>query len=53
MIITILTENSWVQSTDTKYRVNRNGPWAPQYHPKDSHTSSLLNESSWDVQYRE
>ncbi|KAJ4154996.1 hypothetical protein LMH87_000263 [Akanthomyces muscarius] len=41
----------WVQSTDTNYRVNRNGPWAPQYHPKDSHTSSLLNVSSWDVQY--
>ena len=48
-----LTQNRWVQSTDTTYRVNRNGPWAPQYHPKDSHTSSLLNESSWDVQYRE
>ncbi|KAM3463317.1 hypothetical protein MY5147_002602 [Beauveria neobassiana] len=41
----------WVQSTDTKYRVNRNGPYAPQYRPKDSHTSSLLNESRWDVQY--
>ncbi|EGX88486.1 endothiapepsin precursor [Cordyceps militaris CM01] len=41
----------WVQSTDTKYRVNRNGPWAPQYRPKDSQTSSLINESRWDVQY--
>ncbi|KAH7320076.1 endothiapepsin precursor [Stachybotrys elegans] len=41
----------WVQSTDTQYRVNIDGPWAPQYKPNASSTAEYVENSSWDVLY--
>ncbi|KAK4061142.1 uncharacterized protein Triagg1_10481 [Trichoderma aggressivum f. europaeum] len=41
----------WIQSTDTMYRVNEKGPWAPRYHPNDSTTAHLIQDARWSVQY--
>ncbi|KAM0469972.1 hypothetical protein ACHAPX_010227 [Trichoderma viride] len=41
----------WIQSTDTKYRVNQKGPWAPRYHPNDSMTAHLIQDARWSVEY--
>ncbi|KAM0428646.1 hypothetical protein ACHAPT_007010 [Fusarium lateritium] len=41
----------WVQSTDTIYRYNPEGPWAPQYKPNMSKTSRRLRDATWDVAY--
>ncbi|KAJ4142583.1 hypothetical protein NW754_010025 [Fusarium falciforme] len=41
----------WVQSSDTIYRFNPEGPWAPQYKPNMSRTSRRLRDAMWDVSY--
>ncbi|CAJ0555142.1 Ff.00g052070.m01.CDS01 [Fusarium sp. VM40] len=41
----------WVQSTDTIYRANPEGPWAPQYKPNSSKTSRRLHDAEWNVEY--
>lgn len=41
----------WVQSTDTEYSINEQGPWAPQYKPNASETSHLVEDSEWGVRY--
>lgn len=29
------------------------GPWAPQYMPNKSHTSRVMEDAEWNVQYGE
>ncbi|KAF4986623.1 hypothetical protein FGRMN_10759 [Fusarium graminum] len=41
----------WVQSTDTVYRANPEGPWAPRYKPNSSKTSRHLHDAEWSVEY--
>ncbi|KAF5642840.1 hypothetical protein F52700_3066 [Fusarium sp. NRRL 52700] len=41
----------WVQSTDTIYRANPEGPWAPRYKPNSSKTSHRLRDAEWEVEY--
>ncbi|SCV56792.1 related to aspartic proteinase precursor [Fusarium fujikuroi] len=41
----------WVQSTDTIYRANPEGPWAPRYKPNSSKTSRRLRDAEWEVEY--
>ncbi|KAF7562394.1 hypothetical protein G7046_g1749 [Stylonectria norvegica] len=41
----------WVQSSDTLYRINQEGPWAPQYKPNSSDTAHLVEDAKWGVQY--
>ncbi|KAM0555969.1 hypothetical protein ACHAPJ_005949 [Fusarium lateritium] len=41
----------WVQSTDTIYRTNPEGPWAPRYKPNSSKTSRHLHDAEWNVEY--
>ncbi|KAF4493879.1 aspartic ase precursor [Fusarium agapanthi] len=41
----------WVQSTDTIYRANPEGPWAPRYRPNSSKTSRRLRDAEWEVEY--
>ncbi|KAJ3524742.1 hypothetical protein NM208_g11938 [Fusarium decemcellulare] len=41
----------WVQSSDTIYRANPQGPWAPQYKPNASRTSRRLKDAEWNVEY--
>ncbi|KAF5017406.1 hypothetical protein F66182_10666 [Fusarium sp. NRRL 66182] len=41
----------WVQSTDTIYRTNTQGPWAPRYKPNASKTSRRLRDAEWNVEY--
>ncbi|KAM0245354.1 hypothetical protein ACHAP5_005436 [Fusarium lateritium] len=41
----------WVQSTDTIYRANPEGPWAPRYKPNSSKTSRRLHDAEWNVEY--
>ncbi|KAF5718004.1 hypothetical protein FGLOB1_1897 [Fusarium globosum] len=41
----------WVQSTDTIYRANPEGPWAPRYKPNSSKTSRRLRDAEWEVGY--
>ncbi|KAF5676307.1 hypothetical protein FHETE_2187 [Fusarium heterosporum] len=43
----------WVQSTDTVYRANPEGPWAPRYKPNSSKTSRRLHDAEWSVEYGE
>ncbi|KAM0345381.1 hypothetical protein ACHAPU_006543 [Fusarium lateritium] len=43
----------WVQSTDTLYRANPEGPWAPRYKPNSSKTSRRLHDAEWSVEYGE
>lgn len=44
---------SWVQSSDTIYRVNDQGPWAPRYKPDSSKTAKRIDKAVWGVEYRE
>ncbi|KAF5587406.1 hypothetical protein FPCIR_7587 [Fusarium pseudocircinatum] len=41
----------WVQSADTIYRANTEGPWAPRYKPNSSKTSRRLRDAEWEVEY--
>lgn len=41
----------WIQSSDTHYYYNHDGPWAPQYEPNNSRTSEPVNGGSWKVNY--
>ncbi|KAF5581178.1 hypothetical protein FPANT_9053 [Fusarium pseudoanthophilum] len=41
----------WVQSTDTIYRANPEGPWAPRYKPNSSKTSRRIRDAEWEVEY--
>ncbi|KAF4342001.1 aspartic ase precursor [Fusarium beomiforme] len=41
----------WVQSTDTVFRTNTEGPWAPRYQPNSSKTSHRLRDAEWEVEY--
>ncbi|KAJ6441808.1 peptidase A1 [Purpureocillium lavendulum] len=41
----------WVQSTDTKYRINKQGPYAPRYSPKNSSTSRAVEDAMWNIEY--
>ncbi|KAF4447712.1 hypothetical protein F53441_8790 [Fusarium austroafricanum] len=41
----------WVQSSDTVYRANTEGPWAPRYRPNTSKTSHRLHDAEWNVEY--
>ncbi|CAM1509141.1 Fc.00g028800.m01.CDS01 [Cosmosporella sp. VM-42] len=41
----------WVQSSDTIYHTNFDGPWAPQYKPNMSKTAHHVRNAEWDVQY--
>lgn len=41
----------WVQSTDTDYHTNTEGPWAPQYKPDASNTSRRMDDAEWAVEY--
>ncbi|KAL3960329.1 hypothetical protein ACCO45_005446 [Purpureocillium lilacinum] len=41
----------WVQSTDTKYRINKQGPHAPRYNPKHSNTSRAIEDAMWNIEY--
>ena len=43
--------SSWVQSSDTVYRTNPEGPWAPQYMPNKSRTAHMVKDAEWMVQY--
>ncbi|OAA46306.1 endothiapepsin-like protein [Metarhizium rileyi] len=51
MILDTGSSDVWVQSSDTIYRVNENGPWAPRYFPNNSSTSSRVDEAIWGVRY--
>ncbi|KJZ80211.1 hypothetical protein HIM_00061 [Hirsutella minnesotensis 3608] len=41
----------WVHSTDTKYRVNQRGPWAPPYDPSASTTAHPVDKAMWNIRY--
>ncbi|KAH7146401.1 aspartic peptidase domain-containing protein [Dactylonectria macrodidyma] len=41
----------WVQSSDTEYFTNKEGPWAPQYKPDASNTSHRVDDAEWEVRY--
>ncbi|KAG6005036.1 hypothetical protein E4U21_000551 [Claviceps maximensis] len=41
----------WVQSSDTIYRVNDHGPWAPRYEPNLSSTAQRIDKAVWGVRY--
>ncbi|RDA87897.1 putative aspartyl protease [Ophiocordyceps camponoti-leonardi (nom. inval.)] len=41
----------WVQSTDTKYRVNTDGPWPPKYSPNASTTAHQVDKAMWNIRY--
>lgn len=41
----------WMQSSDTHYYYNRDGPWAPQFKPNESRTSVPVRDAAWEVNY--
>ncbi|KAK7413201.1 hypothetical protein QQX98_007925 [Neonectria punicea] len=41
----------WVQSSDTEYMANVEGPWAPQYKPEASNSSRRVEDAEWYVEY--
>ncbi|KAM4059200.1 eukaryotic aspartyl protease [Hirsutella rhossiliensis] len=41
----------WVQSTDTRYRVNRHGPWPARYSPSASTTARQVDKAAWNILY--
>ncbi|KAF5128077.1 Endothiapepsin [Metarhizium anisopliae] len=51
MILDTGSSDVWVQSSDSIYRVNENGPWAPRYLPKNSSTSTRVDKAFWGVEY--
>ncbi|KAG8417685.1 hypothetical protein J3458_005173 [Metarhizium acridum] len=51
MILDTGSSDVWVQSSDSVYRVNEDGPWAPRYLPNNSSTSSRVDKAVWGVQY--
>ncbi|GAO13289.1 uncharacterized protein UV8b_00749 [Ustilaginoidea virens] len=51
LILDTGSSDVWVQSTDTVYRVNSKGPWAPKYKPELSKTAERLDEAVWSVEY--
>ncbi|KAG6148039.1 hypothetical protein E4U28_005426 [Claviceps purpurea] len=51
MILDTGSSDVWVQSTDTIYRDNEDGPWAPQYMPDSSETAQRIDNAVWEVKY--
>nr|AAQ73634.1 endothiapepsin-like protein [Epichloe festucae] len=49
--VLIFIHASWVQSSDTIYRVNDQGPWAPRYKPDSSKTARRIDKAVWGVEY--
>lgn len=45
--------HSWVQSTDTRYRVNRHGPWPARYSPNASTSAHQVDKAAWNIIYGE
>ncbi|POR31726.1 Aspartic protease pep1 [Tolypocladium paradoxum] len=41
----------WVQSTDTKYRINQHGPWPPRYNPNVSTSAQKIDNAMWNIRY--
>ncbi|PFH58589.1 hypothetical protein XA68_13467 [Ophiocordyceps unilateralis] len=41
----------WVQSTDTRYRLNTHGPWPPRYSPNASVTAHQVDKAMWNIRY--
>ncbi|KAG5931036.1 hypothetical protein E4U53_001985 [Claviceps sorghi] len=51
MILDTGSSDVWVQSSDTIYRVNDHGPWAPRYKPDLSRTAQRIDKAVWGVEY--
>ncbi|KAK2598101.1 hypothetical protein QQS21_005732 [Conoideocrella luteorostrata] len=51
MILDTGSSDVWVQSTDSVYRVNEQGPWAPRYKPETSRTANRIDKAVWSVEY--
>ncbi|PNY24154.1 Aspartic protease pep1 [Tolypocladium capitatum] len=41
----------WVQSMDTRYRINQHGPWPPRYNPNVSTSARKIDNAMWNIRY--
>ncbi|KAG6012347.1 hypothetical protein E4U54_007595 [Claviceps lovelessii] len=51
MVLDTGSSDVWVQSSDTIYRVNDQGPWPPRYQPDLSTTAQRIDRAVWGVEY--